>query len=84
MPPDMTLADFEREAAQHAVAAFEAALRQGAEAESGHSDEIDIAGIVRPLVLRLLAAERERCAQEADALGDEVIAHAIRNMGDPP
>ena len=38
---------------------------------------------LRPLLLRLLAAERERCAREADALGDRVTADAIRNMEDP-
>ena len=87
MPPDMTIADFEREAEQQALAAFEAALREGAEAESGHSDEIDIAGIVRPLVLRLLAAERRRVIDAlpgGEICDPQLIVDIIRNMGDPP
>lgn len=71
----LTLAEFDREARKAACRAVAFAI---SEWEAGKIIEA-----VRPLVLRLLAGERERRAEEAAALGDRTTAHAIRNMGDP-
>ena len=69
----LTLAEFEREA-NHLV-------------WSKAHESFGAGGVafvdLRPLVLRLMAGERERCAREAAALGDSTTAHAIRNMGGP-
>ena len=78
-PP--TLAEFEREAR---IAAIEAASI----GYDSYGPVVDFNGAafdrwMRPLILHLLAVERERCAQEADALGERTTAHAIRNMENP-
>ena len=71
----LTLAEFEQGARKAACRGVASVI---SEWEAGKIIEA-----VRPLVLRLLAGERERCAEEAAALGDRTTAHAIRNMGDP-
>ena len=84
MPHDpMTLAEFERQAERHLLIHVGQAQTRAEDAGCDLSDELEFAPVLRPFVLRLLAAERERCAREADALGDRVTADAIRNMEDP-
>ncbi len=78
---DMTLAEFEKEA--------EAVILGAASEASGIPDiEIDVDDLLRPLILRLLAAERQRVADqiEHDYDGEyvaEMVACDIRNMEGP-
>ena len=64
------------------LAEFEQILDQRVLYDGG-GETVDLPELLRPLILRLLAGERERCAEEATALGDRTTAHAIRNLGDP-
>ena len=96
MPGDMTLAEFERELRAVLKSAVEAPIRD-AVAQGATTLRLDF-NAINPLILRLLAAERERCkeacnaeikdAQEAQTsrqhiLGAMYCRKRIEGLGDP-
>lgn len=51
--------------------------------QDADGDVVYLSERIRLLVLRLLAGERKRCADEAYAFGDYVTARELRDLGDP-
>ena len=91
----MTLAEFERETSN---ALAEARINDRLGRPYLLSDQI-VREKIRPLILRLLAGERERCVRECSAemreakqedasplfiMGAKYCRDRIKNLGDPP
>lgn len=77
MPSDpMTLAEFERQAERHLLIHVGQAQTRAEDAGCDLSDELEFAPVLRPFVLRLLAAERERVAKALAKAAEDSYAEA--------
>ena len=72
----MTLAEFKRATERHLLIHVGRAQTRAENAGCDLSDELEFAPVLRPFVLRLLAAERERCAQVLAKAAEDSYAEA--------